>query len=61
MKNTSLRPGKDEIDITVAGPGYGERIVMHIGADAWIAIDSFLGPDEMPNASCHLKSIGVDP
>ena len=45
----------------VAGPGYGERIVMHIGADAWIAIDSFLGPDEMPNASCHLKSIGVDP
>jgi beta-lactamase superfamily II metal-dependent hydrolase len=34
------RPAPDQIEVTVIGPGFGECIIVHLGADNWIVIDS---------------------
>ena len=33
-------PARDEIELTLLGPGYGECAVVHIGADQWMIVDS---------------------
>ena len=35
-------PAKDEIDVVVVGPGFGESILLHIGDGDWIVVDSCL-------------------
>lgn len=55
-------PDSDELEISLFGPGYGESILLHIGGDEWVIIDSCI--DEFtsrPAAICYLESIGVDP
>lgn len=64
MVGSSLgtRPNEDEIEISLFGPGYGESLLLHLGLDYWVVIDSCLssGTDE-PAPIRYLKSIGVDP
>ncbi len=46
-------PGHDEIEISLFGPGYGEAIVIHLGNNVWILIDSCLEPTSQKPAAIH--------
>ncbi|MFV9691197.1 MAG: MBL fold metallo-hydrolase [Desulfobacteria bacterium] len=53
-------PLKEEIEISIFGPGYGECILVHIGFNDWIIIDSCISPSSKePCAIEYLSSIGV--
>ena len=55
------KPEKDEIEVSIFGPGYGECIVIHIGNNEWVVIDSCINPDTKKNAAIeYLNHIGVD-
>lgn len=58
----SNKPEVDEIEVSVFGPGYGESILLHIGNNEWIIVDSCVdrGHQE-PAALGYLKKLGVDP
>lgn len=32
-------PGRDEIEITLIGPGFGESVVVHLGGNEWMVVD----------------------
>lgn len=60
MDEYGVAPVSDEAEITTFGPGYGEAIAIHIGAENWILIDSCVHPDSKQPASLHyLTQIGV--
>jgi glyoxylase-like metal-dependent hydrolase (beta-lactamase superfamily II) len=59
--NSSTRPDLDEIELSLFGPGFGESIVLHLGADFWVVIDSCLTSGNEPSALQYLRSINVDP
>lgn len=64
MVGSSLgtRPNQDEIEISLFGPGFGESLLLHLGLDCWVVIDSCLSSDtDEPAPIRYLKSIGVDP
>lgn len=42
MKMREFPPNSDQIEITLFGPGYGECVVVHVGANRWIVVDSCL-------------------
>lgn len=47
--------------VTVFGSGYGESIVVHVGNNEWIIIDSCLDTENgRPCAINYLESLGVD-
>jgi hypothetical protein len=55
-------PDKDEIDVVVVGPGFGESILVHIGDGDWIIVDSCLdSSSDRPAALVFFEYIGVDP
>ncbi|WP_425604807.1 MBL fold metallo-hydrolase [Actinomycetospora termitidis] len=55
-------PANDEFEITLLGPGYGESIVIHLGADEWLVNDSCLDRESgVPAPLSYLESINVDP
>lgn len=55
-------PLNHEIEITLLGPGYGESIILHVGDNQWIVIDSCI---DLVTKSCaplkYFELIGVDP
>ena len=53
-------PQKDQIEITLLGPGYGESIVLHVGQNRWIVIDSCISSGGEPEPLRYLDRIGVD-
>ena len=54
-------PDRDELEITLLGPGYGESVVLHTGDGNWIIVDSCIDNSRDPRALGYLESIGVDP
>ena len=58
---TAKPPGKNEFELTLLGPGYGESIVMHVGGGVWVLVDSCIDTDGTPRALRYLEGIGVDP
>lgn len=59
-------PTPEELEVNVFGPGFGECIVMHLGNNEWVIIDScpyWETPETRsgPVALRYLESIGVDP
>ncbi len=57
-----LAPGIDEIEVSLFGPGYGECIVIHIGNNEWVIVDSCIEPIiKLPAAIKYLSDIGVNP
>ena len=54
-------PARNEFEITLFGPGYGECIVLHVGDGVWIVVDSCIDAQGMPAAIPYLRGIGVDP
>lgn len=49
------------MEVVVFGPGYGESIVMHIGLNKWIIVDSCYGPDKKPVSLKYLEEQNVPP
>ena len=54
-------PEDDEIEVTVVGPGYGECVLVHIGHQRWVVVDSCLDSTKQPAALTYLSRLGVDP
>ncbi len=55
-------PDSDQLEITLFGPGYGEAIVVHLGLDRWMLVDSCMAPGaSIPASADYLKQIGVAP
>lgn len=53
-------PATDELEVTIFGPGYGEAIAVHLGANRWILVDSCIDPDsKAPAALNYFDRIGV--
>lgn len=58
-----LRPQNDEIEITLIGTGggYGESVVIHVGNQEWIVVDSCVNPKTNRSLPLeYLMSLGVD-
>jgi len=59
---TTTRPAEDELEISLFGPGVGECIVVHLGENNWMIIDSCLNPETRnPIALDYLTYLGVNP
>ena len=54
-------PGRDELELTLFGPGYGESIVLHVGDGAWVIVDSCIDENDKPRALGYLEGLGLDP
>ena len=61
VTDTGKSPGKNEFELTLLGPGYGESVVLHVGGGVWVIVDSCVDTDGTPQALRSLESIGVDP
>lgn len=60
--NPYLPPDQDEIEVSLFGPGYGESVLLHIGANKWIIVDSCIDPNsELPAPLSYLRKINIDP
>ena len=55
------RPAKDEIEVVLLGPGYGESVLLHAGYGSWVIVDSCINSEGKPRALEYLESIGVSP
>ncbi len=56
-----LPPNQDEIEVSLFGPGYGECVLVHMGDQEWLIVDSCIGNDKTPAALDYLRRIGTDP
>lgn len=55
-------PARDEREVTLLGPGYGESVVVHLGGAKWMIVDSCINRStRRPAALTYLDSIGVSP
>ena len=54
-------PCADEVEVTLLGPGFGESVVVHVGDDRWVIVDSCISAARQPQALDYLRSLGVDP
>jgi beta-lactamase superfamily II metal-dependent hydrolase len=55
-------PSLDEIEVAVFGPGFGECIIIHVGDDRWVVVDSCQpATSAEPIAIEYLRSLGRDP
>jgi hypothetical protein len=53
-------PANDQIQIDVFGPGVGECVLVHLGAESWLMVDSCRGRGRSnPAALEYLETIGV--
>lgn len=54
-------PAPDELELSVFGPGYGESIVLHLGDNQWVLVDSCIEPDsDRPASLKYLQNLQVD-
>lgn len=62
LTNDRSKPENDELEISVFGAGVGEAILVHLGNQEWVAVDSLMyRPTENSIAIEYLQAIGVDP
>ena len=54
-------PPDDETEVSLFGPGYGECVLIHLGNQRWVVVDSCLDPDGQPAALSYLNQLGLDP
>jgi len=60
--NKKLPPKDDEIEISLFGPSYGESILVHLGMNYWIIVDSCIDPiSGFPSPLKYLREIKVNP
>lgn len=54
-------PQADEVEVSVFGPGYGESVLVHLGLNEWLVVDSCLEPNlKTPAPLNYLRKIGVE-
>jgi hypothetical protein len=59
-KNDLEPPQKDEIEISIFGPGIGECVVLHLGNNDWVIFDSCLDKSSKePVAFQYLTNFGI--
>jgi hypothetical protein len=59
---TLTPPKKDQIEVIVFGPGYGECIVVHLGENRWIIVDSCINTQTgKPAVLDYFDTIGISP
>src|SRR6266568_2380652 len=61
MSDDDQAPKRDEIELSVFGPGFGECLLLHLGHGEWLLVDSCVDQRrrEQP-ALAYLNRIGVD-
>lgn len=60
--NSTAPPAIDEVEVSLFGPGFGESIVIHLGFNEWLIVDSCIeGNLKTPAPLNYLRRIGVDP
>lgn len=55
-------PGKQQLEISLFGPGFGECALVHLGAQNWMIVDSCI--DQRRGAQpalAHLEALGLEP
>ena len=51
-----------DFELIIFGPGYGEAILIHLGNDEWIVVDSCLNPvTKRPAVIEYLENQGINP
>lgn len=56
------RPSDREIEVALIGPGYGECVVVHLGCNRWMVVDSCLDKNSGRAAALvYLEGIGIEP
>jgi len=59
--NNYIKPLNEEIEISIFGPGIGECIVIHLGDNKWIIVDSCIEKNnKQPTALNYLNKLGVN-
>lgn len=57
----NIPPDRDEIEVSIFGPGFGESALIHIGNNEWVIMDSCVDVSSgEPAALTYLKKIDVD-
>lgn len=56
----NIPPKPDQIEVTLLGPGFGEAVLVHLGSNQWLVVDSCLHPDNSSAPLRYLSSLGVD-
>jgi len=55
-----VKPDIDQIEASLFGPGYGESLVLHIGNDQWVIVDSCIDTNSEDIAPLrYLNELGV--
>ena len=55
-------PNFNELEVSLFGPGIGECIVVHIGNNEWLIVDSCIDSEsKKPAPIAYLERLGVDP
>ena len=55
-------PRCDELEISLFGPGIGECLVIHVGDNQWIIVDSCIDSStKEPAPLGYLKQLGINP
>lgn len=55
-------PADDEFEVSFIGPGFGECLVIHVGNQRWVVVDSCVDTtdsDRRPVAERYLRALGV--
>ena len=59
--NQTSPPAASTAEVSIFGPGSGECIVLHLGADEWVVVDSCVdAKSKRPVAIDYLERLGVD-
>jgi hypothetical protein len=61
QQNPLARPPDDQVELNLFGPGYGESVLVHLGANQWLIVDSCVEVSSgRPAALEYLDRLGVD-
>jgi beta-lactamase superfamily II metal-dependent hydrolase len=59
--NQDSSPGRDELELSLFGPGFGESVVVHLGGGKWMIVDSCIDQTSgRPVALRYLEQLRVD-
>ncbi|MCH8028525.1 MAG: MBL fold metallo-hydrolase [Candidatus Dadabacteria bacterium] len=55
-------PLDSEVEVSIFGPGYGESLLLHLGNNDWVIVDSCIdSKNKVPAPLNYLHSIDIDP
>ena len=56
------KPADKDVEVHLFGPGYGESVLVHLGFNDWLIVDSCVARGSaVPAPTAYLEGIGVDP